>query len=107
MLFYASATLFWEPAIQAQQVTSLGKLPAAASAFNDGQRHKPLPCTVHTDKPELNFSFRFQTGYTFETSLDPYLDAEHHWYTVFRVTPENNAGPPVIFSIPSICLPGA
>lgn len=104
MLFCAGATLLCEPAIRAQQVTSLDKLPAAASAFDDGQRHEPLPCTLHTVKPELNFGFRFQTGYTFETSLDPYLDREHHWYIVFRVEPENNAGPPVYF-FDSIDLP--
>jgi hypothetical protein len=97
MLLCAGATLLSIPAASAQQVTSLDRLPAAVSAFNDGQTHEPLPCTVHTVKPQLNFGFRFQTGYTFETSLDPYLDGEHHWYIVFRVTPEANAGPPVYF----------
>src|SRR6185312_299675 len=28
---------------------------------------------------------------------DPYLDGDHHWHIVFRVTPENDAGPPVYF----------
>lgn len=96
-LLCAGAALFWEPAALAQQVTSLDKLPAAASAFDDGQGHEPLPCSVHVVKPELNFGFRFQTGYDFETSLDPYLDGPHHWDIVFRVTPESNAGPPVYF----------
>lgn len=97
ILCCAGAALFWESAIQAQEVTSLDKLPAAARMLEDGGSHEPLPCSVHAVKPKLNFGFRFQTGYTFETSLDPYLDRQHRWYIVFRVTPENNAGPPVYF----------
>jgi hypothetical protein len=104
ILFCAGATLFWEPAARAQQVVSLDKLPAAASGFDDSQAHEALACKVHPVKPALNFGFRFQTGYTFETSLDPYLDGQHHWYVVFRVTPEDNAGPSVYF-LDSIDLP--
>lgn len=96
-LFCAGAALLWEPSALAQQVTRLDQLPAAARAFDDGQSHESLPCTVHVVKPELNFGFRFQTGYDFETSLDPYLDRSHHWDIVFRVTPEDHAGAPVLF----------
>jgi len=53
MVFCAGATLFWESAILAQQVTSPDRLPAAARAFDDGQNHEPLPCSIHTVKPEL------------------------------------------------------
>ena len=101
---YAAAVLFCASTAFAQQVTTPDKLPAAVRAFDDSQAHNPLPCTVQPVKPALNFGFRFQTGYTFETSLDPYLDGPHHWYIVFRVTPENNAGPPVYF-LDSIDLP--
>jgi len=97
MLFCAGATLFWEPAAPAQEVTSVDKLPAAVSGFEDGQSHEPLSCSVHPLKPDLDFGFRFQPGYTFQTSLDRYLDGPHHWYVVFRVTPENSAGSPVYF----------
>jgi hypothetical protein len=93
----AGAALFGLPAALAQQVTPPDRLPAAVSAFNDGREHPPLPCSIRTVKPQLNFGFRFQTGYKFETSLDPYLDGEHHWYIVFRVTPETHPGPPVYF----------
>src|SRR6185437_14607171 len=95
--FCAGAALFWEPVAPAQQITTLDQIPAAARAFDDAQSVEPLPCKVHPVKPALNFDFRFQAGYTFETSLDPYLEGQHHWYIVFRVTPENNAGPPVYF----------
>jgi hypothetical protein len=97
ILFCVGVTLLADPTALAQRVTRLDQLPTAVSAFEDGQNHEPLPCAVHIIKPELNFGFRFQTGYTFETSLDPYLDGEHHWYIVFRVTPEGNAGLPVYF----------
>jgi len=98
----AGASLLWAPATLAQQVTSLGNLPAAVSGFENSQAHEPLPCSVHPVKPALNFGFRFQAGYTLETSLDPYVGAEHHWYIVFRVTPEN--GQPVYF-LDSIDVP--
>jgi len=97
MLFCAGAILIWEPAALAQQLTTFDKLPAAVSAFEDGQNHEPLPCSVHPLKPDLDFGFRFQPGYTFQTSLDPYLDGPHRWYVVFRVTPENSASSPVYF----------
>jgi len=98
VLFFAGAGLFWEPAAPAQQITTLDQLPRpVASGFVDGQNHAPLPCKLSPVRPVLNFDYRFQTGYTFETSLDPSLDGYHHWDIVFRVTPENNARPPVYF----------
>jgi hypothetical protein len=96
-LICAGAGFFWQPAARAQKITPLDQLPAAASALEDGQNHESLPCKVHPVKPALNFDFRFQAGYTFETSLDPYLEGQHHWDIVFRVTPENGAGQPVYF----------
>ena len=80
---YGAALLFCAGTALAQQVTSLDKLPAAVSGFDDGRTHDTQPCTVQLVKPALNFGFRFQTGYVLETSLDPYLGGRHHWYIVF------------------------
>ena len=92
----------------AQQVTTLDKLPAAVSAFDASQAHAPLDCRVQPVKPELNFGFRFQTGYILETSLDPYVGGRHHWYILFSVTsaegPGKDIGTPVYF-FDSIDLP--
>lgn len=101
---YGAALLLYTATALAQQVTSLDKLPAAVSAFDASQAHAPLPCTVEPVKPALNFGFRFQTGYTVETSLDPYLGGRHHWYILFSVTSADDSGPPVYF-LDSIDLP--
>ena len=101
---YAAAMLFCAATGMAQQVTSPDKLPAAVSAFAGSQDHDPLSCSVQPVKPVLNFGFRFQTGYTLEASLDPYVGDRHHWYIVFRVTPQDGAYQPVYF-YDSIDLP--
>jgi hypothetical protein len=101
---YAAVLLVCTATALAQQVTSLDKLPAAVRALDDSHAHETRTCSVQPVKPALNFGFRFQTGYTLETSLDPYPGGRHHWYIVFRVTPQGNAGPPVYF-LDSIDLP--
>src|ERR1700729_1545545 len=108
ILLCTGTALFWVPAVLAQKVTSLDSLPAEVSAFEDNRSPEPLPCSVHPVKPALNFGFRFQAGYTLETSLDPYLGGRHHWYIVFRVTPKSSvgqdSGAPVFF-LDSIDVP--
>lgn len=89
---YVAAMLVCAATGMAQQVTSVDKLPAAVSGFDDAEVHQTLNCSVHPVKPVLNFGFRFQTGYTIETSYDPYLGDRHHWYIVFRVTPQSGSG---------------
>ena len=92
----------------AQQVTSFDKLPAAASGFNDTEAHQTLNCSVHPVKPVLNFGFRFQTGYTVETSYDPYLGGRHHWDIVFRVTPQSGSGQDIgapVYFLDSVDVP--
>ncbi len=96
-LFGLAIVLSWLPAAWAQVVTSRDKLPPEVSALEDSQAHEPLPCALHPVKPRLNFGFRFQPGYTFDSSLDPYLDGPHRWYVAFRVASENNGNPPVYF----------
>jgi hypothetical protein len=101
---YGAVLLLYATTALAQQVTTADKLPAPVKGFDDRQGYEPFPCSVQPVKPTMNFGFRFQTGYTVETSLDPYLGGRHHWYIVFRVTPQDNAGPPVYF-LDSIDLP--
>jgi len=98
MLVCAGASL-------AQHVTTVDKLPAAVNGFYASRTQTQLPCEVTPAKPALNFGFRFQAGYVLRTSLDLYQGGgKHHWYIVFRVTPEENPGEPVYF-LDSIDLP--
>src|SRR5665213_4289375 len=101
---YGAALLLYAATALAQQVTSPDKLPAAVSAFAGSQNHDPLSCSVQPVKPLRNFGFRFQTGYILEASLDTYVGDRHHWYIVFRVTPQGSAHQPVYF-YDSIDLP--
>lgn len=98
-----AATLFFAAVAFGQKAVTLGELPAAVTAFEGNELHAPLPCTIEQIKPALNFGFRFQTGYVLRTSLDPYKGGKHHWYIVFRVTPEGG-GQPVYF-LDSIDIP--
>jgi hypothetical protein len=97
-------------ALLAQTVTSVEGLPAVVRELDARQSHEPLPCRVTPIQPALNYGFVFQTGYILRTSLDPYHDRGHHWYIVFRVTPEDGNGPPVLFTdhldLPAALQPG-
>jgi hypothetical protein len=99
-----AAILFCVGAVFGQKVTTIDKLPAAISGFNDGRTYNPLPCTIQPVKPTLNFGFRFQTGYIIRTALEPYRGGAHHWYIAFRVTREG-AGEQPVFFVDSIDLP--
>ncbi len=97
MLFYTSVAL-------AQHVTTVDRLPAAVRELDPNQEHAPLPCTVESFKPALNFGLRFQTGYLLRVPLDLYTGTGHHWDVVFRVTAQGANRPPVIFA-DSVDLP--
>jgi hypothetical protein len=52
-----------------------------------------LRCQVSPLKPTLNFSFRYQAGYTVTVPMNQYLGAGHGWTLLTRITPEG--GKPV------------
>lgn len=66
--------------------------------------HSTLPCSISPIKPELNFGFRFQTGYLLRLPLNLYHGPGHRWYIVFRVTPEGGNREPVYY-LDTIDLP--
>ncbi len=85
-----AAILLFADSASAQIVVDPSQLPAAVRDLDSSQTHEPLPCTVRQVEPTLNFGLRFQTGYVLQMPVGLYSGAGHHWYLVFRVTPENS-----------------
>lgn len=107
---FAAMLLFAETA-SAQTVVSPSQLPPAVRDLDPNQTHDALPCAVRQVEPTLNFESRLQTGYVLQVPLGLYSGAGHHWYLVFRVTPENNGRQPVYFmdsvDVPPVFQPGS
>ena len=54
-----------------------------------------LGCQVSAIKPSLNFSFRYQAGYTVTVPMHQYLGSGHGWTVLTRITPEGGDPKPV------------
>ncbi|HLG99890.1 MAG TPA: hypothetical protein VKX49_26510 [Bryobacteraceae bacterium] len=71
--------------------------PARAARFTrylqPGQGERQLKCEVTPIPPQLNFSFRFQTGYIFRLPMRQFSGSGHLWGVVSRVTPANGQPP--------------
>ena len=59
--------------------------------------NKKLACKVTPFKPHLDFTFRFETGFSAEVPLKQYSGKGHWLAAVFRVTPEDPSGAAVLF----------
>jgi len=88
----------------AQSVTLPERLPKAVRELALERRAESLPCVVEAVQPALNFAFRFQAGYVVRAPMNAYRGGGHHWDVVFRVTPREGNGQPVLFT-DSIDLP--
>ena len=53
----------------------------------------PLQCEVRPLRPDLDFSFRFHTGYDVMLPLRQYRGPDHHWTVMLRVQPDTVAAP--------------
>jgi hypothetical protein len=88
----------------AQSVTLPERLPKAVRELGPGAARGELPCAVEALQPALNFASRFQAGYVVRAPMNAYRGGGHHWDVVFRVTPREGSGQPVLFT-DSIDLP--
>jgi hypothetical protein len=73
----------------AQTITS----PDDATRLLNAAKDEPLRCQVAPMQPVLDFSFRFQAGYTVQVPLDQYRAGEHAWGIVTRIIPEGQDEP--------------
>lgn len=78
-----SAQLIVDPSRMSTEMRSFVPLPG----------EKALKCDLTPMRPELNFSFRFQTGYQVRVPLRQYSGAGHTWAVLLRVTPEGDKAP--------------
>jgi hypothetical protein len=99
-----AAILLFTGTAWAQTVVDPAQLPAAVRNLDRNQAHPPLPCTVRQVAPSLNFDLRLQTGYVLQVPVGVYRGTAHHWYLVFRVTPEASTRQPVYF-LDSVDIP--
>jgi len=88
----------------AQSVTLPERLPKAVRELGPSAARGELPCAVEALQPALNFASRFQAGYVVRAPMNAYRGGGHHWDVVFRVTPREGSGQPVLFT-DSIDLP--
>ena len=80
---------------QAQVLVDAARIPENLRDMQPEDSTGRLKCRVMPFKPQLNYSFRFQTGYILEVPLDQYTGDGHSIATLLRVTPENSERDPV------------
>lgn len=92
-MWVAVAMLVLAVAATGQVLLNPARMPARLLRFDASPGEKPLRCEVHPLTPTLDFSFRFQAGYSVRVPMSQFQGKGHMWGIVMRVTPE--AGPPV------------
>jgi hypothetical protein len=80
-------------AAHAQSIVKASRLPALMRDFDDRPYEQTLDCSVTPIKPSLNFSFRFQAGYSVRVPMNQYFGPHHRWAVVMRVQPEHGGDP--------------
>jgi hypothetical protein len=73
----------------------LRRLRGAIAQLDTPQpNEQALRCDVSPIKPSLNFSFRYQAGYTVAVPMNQYLGSGHGWSMLTRITPEGGDAKP-------------
>ena len=73
----------------AQSIVNPLRLRGAIAQLDTPQpNEQALRCDVSPIKPSLNFSFRYQAGYTVAVPMNQYLGSGHGWSMLTRITPE-------------------
>ncbi len=80
----------------AQSIVNPLRLRTAIAQLETPQPgEQALRCDVSPIKPSLNFSFRYQAGYTVAVPMNQYLGSGHGWSMLTRITPEGGERKPV------------
>jgi hypothetical protein len=72
------------------------RIEEARQAFDSATGAQHLRCFSATARPELDYGFRFRTGYTIEVPLVQFRGAGHNVIAFLRVTPDGR--PPSYFA---------
>jgi len=88
----------------AQSFADPDHIAAIRKAFESPPAAAPLECEITKVAPSLNFSFRFQGGYSMRVPLSQFQGTGHGWIVLLKVKPET--GEPVYlvhtFDLPDI-----
>ena len=89
----------------AQRIVNPDRLRGLVAQLEGGQAgEQALRCHVSPIQPSLNFSFRYQSGYTVAVPMNQYLGSGHGWGMLTRITPMGGARKPV-YLISRVALP--
>ncbi|MCX6631891.1 MAG: hypothetical protein NTW28_30145 [Candidatus Solibacter sp.] len=83
-------------AAPAQSIVNPSRLRSLVAQLDGGQAgEQALRCEVTATRPSLNYSFRYQAGYTVTVPMNQYTGSGHGWTTLTRITPEGGTRRPV------------
>ena len=92
-------------AARAQSIVNPNRLRGPIALMENAQAgERALRCDVSPIKPSLNYSFRYQAGYTVTVPMSQFLGSGHGWTTLTRITPEGGTRKPV-YLISRVPLP--
>ncbi len=71
-----------------QTLVDPARLSAEMRDFSAQPGERTLRCEIRPMHPTLDFSFRFETGFSIAIPLQQYEGPDHWWWILARVTPE-------------------
>jgi hypothetical protein len=74
--------------LSGQAAVEASRIEMARHAFETAQQRPHLQCDFRPVAPAMNFSLRFQAGYSIGVPLKQYEGPGHRWVALSRVTPE-------------------
>src|SRR3982751_5602837 len=79
----------------AQNIVNPNRVRPLISRMESGADGPALSCQVTPNKPMLNFSFRYQAGYSVSVPMKQYFGSGHSWTVLVQITPKAEGGRPV------------
>jgi hypothetical protein len=74
----------------AQTLIDSGHVSTALHEFAPRPSDVPLRCELVPVAPTLDFAFRFRAGYTFRLPVAQYQAANHSWFVLTKLTPQDD-----------------
>jgi hypothetical protein len=81
----------------AQSPIDPGQIPALLGGISQRPASHAFRCGFSPVEPSLDFSLRFNAGYTFRLQADRYQAGRHVWMVVTKVTPQDGSSEPSWF----------
>src|SRR5712691_7905598 len=88
-----AATAVATSVAQAQSIMNPARIKNLVPRLDPAPGDRPIHCEVTALKPSLNFSFRFQAGYTVRVPINQYQGSGHTLAVLASITPEGRQQP--------------